>query len=403
LYYGWIIVAAATCIYIVVGGQSVCVGVFIKPIEEDFGWSRAAVTMGHTLYTLTIAFLGVAGGFLVDRYGPRLVVAAGGVLLGLGYYLCAQAESLRSFYITFGFLRGVGFAFVFIPLTVTMVDWFDEKKGLALGILLSGAGFGGLLLTPLIQFWIDTYSWREACTYTSVLIFSVTLLSLLLAKREEKETEKHPFVASNAFLNSEGITPSRTPDHTITEALKSRAFCMFCFAEICVWTGILMALINLVPYATDMGVLPATAALVLAVSNASNAFGRLAVGAISDKIGTKRASSLSLLIGATMMFWLIGAHRNWMLFLFAVLYGVAYGGFLTQVPRFIVELFGKKSMGGIMSIKNVIITIGPALGPVLGAFIYDRTGSYSMAFTIGGLSIFMGFAFILLLKLPEKA
>ena len=90
-------------------------GVFIKPIAEEFAWSRATVTMGHTLYTLTIAFLGIAGGMLVDRYGPRMIVAIGGVLLGLGYFLCAQATSLWPFYFSFGFLRGVGFTFIFIP------------------------------------------------------------------------------------------------------------------------------------------------------------------------------------------------------------------------------------------------------------------------------------------------
>ena len=103
-----------------------------------------------------------------------------------------------------------------------------------------------------------------------------------------------------------------------------------------------------------------------------------------------------------MLFWLIFVSENWMLYLFAIFFGLAYGGFLPQQPRVIVELFGRTSMGKIMGFNNLILALGPAIGPVVGAAIFDRTGSYTLAFALAGSSIFFGFVLIMILKLPQK-
>ncbi len=384
------------------GGQSICIGVFIKPIAAELLWKRSTVMIALTVYTVTIASSGIFIGMLLDRYGPRLLLAFGGLFLGLGFYFSSMVESLVPFVLSFGFLRGLGFSCLFIPITVTITRSFDENRGLVLGIILAGAGIGGLLLTPLINYWIEASTWREAASLTGLLMFAVILPAAFFIR-------PHPSDAScDQSPSQETPSPSlmpdedSTPDHTLRQALSSRYFWTYSLAANCIWIGILMVQMNLVPYATDSGISPATAALALGVSAAVNALARLAMGFLSDRIGTKNSIAISLVVGSASLFWLITVHSNWMLFVFAVFFGFAYGGFLPQHPRIIVELFGKKAMGSVMGVNNLCNALGPALGPFLGAALYDSRGSYTLAFIIGGTGILAGLACILTLPLPAN-
>ncbi len=401
LYYGWIIVAAATLMYTIVGGQSVCIGIFIKPVATAFDWSRASVTTGYSIYTLAISFFGIASGFLCDRYGARIVIFLGSISLGLGFVLCSFTTSLWLFYLGFGLLRGIGFIFIYIPLSVTIANWFTDKKGLALGLLFSGGGVGGLILAPLIQFWLSHYGWRTAFVITGALIFCISLPLNLLIKKNPGEMGLQPSGKKRCHGKPDSDTLDEERVYTASEAMRSSSFWIFCLAVLLIWLGILMAQINLVPYATDIGFSAGISAFVLGISSGFNAFGRLSIGVVSDKIGTKRAVGFSLILGSLMLFWLIFISNNWMLYLFAGCFGLAYGGFIPQQPRIIVELFGRKSMGSIMGLSNIFIALGPALGPVAGAAVYDYTGSYTYAFIMGGTSILAGLLLILLLKLPS--
>ena len=127
------------------------------------------------------------------------------------------------------------------------------------------------------------------------------------------------------------------------------------------------------------------------------------MGGVSDRIGTKRSFYICLGLGAIMLFFLIPVSTAWMMYLFVVLFGFAYGGAVPQMPRMVSELFGLKAMGAIMGVSMLITTIGPFLGPVLGGAIFDRTGSYTPAFITGGLAIIIAFILIFLLKMPQKA
>jgi MFS family permease len=400
IYYGWIIVIAATIIFAVVGGQTVCFSVFIKPVAAEFHWSRTEVTTSYSLYFLFISLLGIAAGFLVNRYGPKIVIAAGSLVMGLGYLLASRTDSLWVFYITFGVLRGTGFIFIYIPLIVSISNWFSDKRGLALGIMFAGSGVGGLILSPLMQIWITRYSWQSAFTITGILLWCVTFPLLPFIKNEPEKTEIQPSDESGPDAKNVG-NGYESNDHTVIEALKSSSFWIWCFAIIFIWFGILMAQVNLVPYATDRGIPVSTAAFALGLSAAFNAFGRLSIGAVSDKIGTKMALGSSLLLASVMMIWLIYVSESWMLYVFAIFFGLGFGGFMPHLPKVIAELFGRKSMGPIYGINNIFNSIGGAAGPILAASFYDKTGSYTLAFIMGGGAIFIGFVLVFMLKFPE--
>ena len=248
------------------GGQSICIGVFIKPVAAELLWKRSTVMTALTVYTVTIASSGILIGILLDRYGPRFLIALGGLFLGLAFYLCSLVDSLLPFLISFGFLRGLGFSCLFIPITVTITRSFDKERGLALGIILAGAGLGGLLLTPLINLWIEAWSWREASAYTGLLMAAVVLPTALLIRQRPFPTPDILSPSPSGTLAAATSGQGRGSDYTLRNALTSRYFWTYSVAANCIWIGILMVQMNLVPHATDIGISSSTAALALGVS-----------------------------------------------------------------------------------------------------------------------------------------
>ena len=412
IFYGWIIVIAATCIYAVSAGQVVSFGIFVKPMAKDLGWSRASLTGAFGLYILAMSLFSFVSGILVDRIGPRLLNIVGGLALGLGFFLSSRVHASWHFYLSYGLLGGLGFSFVFVSLSSTIPRWFIEKRGLALGILFAGGGVGGLMISPLLQSLIDRYDWRVAFLVLAALACSIVLPAALFLKKEPGELDLKPLGADKAGSGTErkgeregspgADTQGPGRDYTLGEALKTGPFWIFAVTIVLALLGVMMAQVNVVPHATDKGVPGATAALALGLAAAFNALGRLLMGAASDKIGTKRSLCFCLLLAACTLFWLIIANKPWMIFLFVIPFGFAYGGLVPQIPRVISELFGVKSMGGILGLFISLTALGPAMGPVLGGVIFDRTGSYHLAFFLGGVGLLIAFVLVLLLRNPKK-
>jgi MFS family permease len=196
--------------------------------------------------------------------------------------------------------------------------------------------------------------------------------------------------------------PIQAQDFTLPEAIKTGAFWIYNVAITLMFLGFFMAQVNMVPHATDKGVAATVAAFALGLASGFNAFGRLFMGWVSDKIGTKRSFYICLILGTIMLLYLISVSTSWMMYLFVVFFGFAYGGSVPQMPRLISELFGVKSMGAIMGVATLITTLGPALGPVLGGAIFDRTGSYTPAFVTGAITISIALILIFFLKIPEN-
>ncbi len=404
LFYGWIIVAAATAIYFIMAGSLASFGVFVKPMTEAFGWSRAAIAMGFTLFLLCNGWFAVVSGNLSDRLGPQPVVAFGGLSLGVGLYLTSRIDNLWQFYFTYSVLGGVGFSCLYIPLVSTVSRWFSLKKGMALGIFYAGAGLGGLIFSPLIQSWIVTYSWRTAYFIMGILTAAIVIPLAFFIKRDPAQIGLRPFGENDSdnhtIQGNSPVQPER--NYTVSQALRTKDLWINNIAVMLTFSAIIMAQINMVPHATDRGVTPSTAALALGIAAAFNAVGRLVMGTLSDRIGTKRAMVISVFIASASIFWLIGAKTSWMFFAFALPFGFAYGGCIPQTPKIISELFGTKNLGSIMGVNAIFTSLGPAFGPVIGAFIFDQTGSYALAFLLGGVFSLFGLGFYMLLKLPKR-
>jgi MFS family permease len=410
LFYGWIIVIAVTLIYSIAEIPVFAFGIFVKPIAGEMGWSREVITRAFGLYMVLLGIFSILGGILVDRIGPRILNFIGTIMIGTGLILTSRADSVLMFYLSYSVMGGIGFAFVFVPNQTTLARWFIAKKGLALGIMFAGGGIGTLIATPLLQSCIETSGWRTAFLIIGIIILCIPVPASLFLRKDPKELGLVPLGEGEGApggpagdKGAQNAGPAiQTQDFTLLEAIKSGAFWIYCVAITLMFLGFFMAQVNMVPHATDMGVPAAAAALALGIASGFNALGRLFMGGVSDKIGTKRSFYICLGLGAIMLFYLISVGSAWMMYLFVILFGFAYGGAVPQMPRMVSELFGLKAMGAIMGVTMLITTLGPALGPVLGGAIYDRTGSYTPAFITGGISILIALALIFILKIPKK-
>lgn len=411
LFYGWIIVIAVTLIYTIAEIPVFAFGIFVKPIAGEMGWSREVITRAFGLYMIFLGIFSILGGILVDRVGPRILNFIGTIMIGSGLILASRADSALTFYLGYSVMGGIGFAFVFVPNQTTLARWFIAKKGLALGIMFAGGGIGTLVATPLLQSCIESSGWRTAFLIIGILILCIPVPAALFLRKDPKELGLVPLGegegAPGGPAGDKGAQNAgqaiQTQNFTLPEAIKSGSFWIYNVAITLMFLGFFMAQVNMVPHATDMGVTAAAAALALGIASGFNAFGRLFMGGVSDKIGTKRSFYICLGLGAIMLFYLITVSSAWMMYLFVILFGFAYGGSVPQMPRMVSELFGLKSMGAIMGVSILVTTPGPALGPVLGGAIFDRTGSYTPAFITGGIAILIAVALISVLKSPKKA
>jgi len=339
---------------------------------------------------------GIVMGRLIDRYGPKITVGVSGFLVGLGMVLCSQINALWQFYI-FSLLIGVGMGVSFAPPMAITSRWFVKRRGLALGIVALGIGIGTIVMPPVITYFISAYGWRSAYLIVGFIAWIILISAAFMLKSGpvKNEASSHDKNRKDSGNLNEGWD--------ILEAAKTRSFWLvllsYAFWNLCLQ----MIMLQIVPYAEKgIGTSKMVAAGVLSLIGASSIFGRIAVGFASDRIGTKRVWLFCLVCQAVAMFWLTGAKNIWMLYVFASFFGFSYGGLVPLIPAIDAEFFGTRNLGAIMGLVGLGSTISAALGPFLGAYMFDLTGSYYLAFLLGAVAAVVATILAIPAKKPER-
>lgn len=381
-HYGWLIVIASAAAMVPYIGFFQSFGVFFQPMLQEFGWSQAALAGGFSLTSLSMGFASVFTGVLADKYGPRVVVAASGVLAGLGYLLFFQVHSLWQFYLIFLYL-GAARSGVYNPLFSTVSRWFIARKGLALGLVSTGAGLGRTLIPLLAIFLISQLAWRKAFILLGWGEAIILLLVALAIRKQPGDKGLLPY-GQRTLTTTEnaGLATPIKATMTLRAALASRAFWILCVAGLLSSFGFQIVLIHLVNYATQpyIGFSPVVAASFLSALGMGSIAGRLGMGVVSDRIGRAPALAINFALMAAAVGWLMAAREGVMFYGAASLFGFGFGGSMPLMPAMVGELFGLASMGAIFGVTQAANAIGMAMGPPLAGFIFDATGSYYIAF-----------------------
>ncbi len=401
-FYGWVIVVSCLLISLVIFGIRYSFGVFFTPLEEEFGWSRATTSGIFSSYMILAALFAIISGWALDRYGPKIVVVSMGIITGIGLLLTGRVEQSWQLYFTYSVLLAMGTGGTYAIVMSTGSRWFLKRRATVLAIIGTGAGLGTVIMAPISAQLISAYDWRTCFTALAIIVWVTVIPAAWFLKKEPEEIGALPDSEREPTPQMEIAEAAAEPRYfSLIEALKTRNFWLFFLIWFSYSFCLHLVLTHVVPRAQDTGIPPVQAAAILSVMGAVTIPSRILIGMASDRVGRKMIGAVCALIHTVAMLWLIGSNEMWMFYLFAVIYGIGYGGLDPPIVALIGDAFGLRRVGVIMGSLIVGWGLGAALGPYLAGLIFDISSSYSAAFLVAALIMIMAAIFISRLDVPK--
>jgi OFA family oxalate/formate antiporter-like MFS transporter len=352
--------------------------VFVAPLEKQFGWKRAQTSNVFTIAVVVFALTFIVAGRLQDRFGPFWVSLTGGVLVSLGFFLCAYTTSLNYLYVCFGVIGGLGNGFGYATPIPVMAKWFPDKRGLAVGLAVAGYGGGSAIFGPLANLkLIPAYGVATTFQILGVIFLVMTLFGAFLLKNPPagyKPAGWAPAPAAKAAATTHEFTPS--------EVLRTPAFYLMWVAYALGCSAGLMVISQLVPFAKSVGIgSAALATMGLVVGAAGNASGRILSGWMSDALG--RLNVLRLMIAISMVampiLYLVGGKVSLLYIVVFVVYW-CYGTQLSVNASTTSDFWGTKNAGLNYGLLFTSWGVAGIIGPRIGGVLFDKYKNYQMAF-----------------------
>ncbi len=408
VFYGyWIVVATFFFAFIFSGCGFYAFSLFIVPLQTDFGWNRGEIMATLTIFFLVGGMAAPAIGRIVDRYGARMVMATGAFLAGLGFALLSLVSDLRYFYGSYVII-GLGMAATgMTPATTVVSNWFEKRRGTAIGVMSAGIGAGGFVLAPLIGgYLIPNFGWKVAYLVLAVFVWALIPVALLVIRTKPADMGLYPDdrQASEAAADgkvsaraSEGLT-ARMAMGTSAFWLMTVSFITFGFSEV----GILQ---NHVPYLEGIGFPAAVSAGVHGIVGLWSTIGKFGFGWLCDRILVKYvcAIGLGLQLAATILLMRVQPTApSALLWLYAFMMGLGVGGWLPIMSMLVSTNFGLASYGAIFGLVAFAQSIGAATGPLMAGYMYDAMGTYHWVFIIIIASFAIAMLTILAVRRPES-
>ena len=360
--------------------------VFLQPMADTLGWSRAGISTASTLAFLWMGVGGFLWGCLYDRYGARVVVFFGGLLQGLGLIVASQAQSLPVFLAVYGTAAGLAAGAVYVPLTAATASWFTRHRSLAVSLVSAGLAS---LVAPLARWLIVAHDWRFAMLTLGFIAWAVILPAALLL-RPAPAADDRPAAKPSAIAIPKA-------DMTVGQALTTPVFWILSLANFACCAAHSGPLFHMVSYAAYCGVAPLTAATVLGAASLAALSGRIICGLIAGRTGAKRTLVACLALQAVAIALYVLAHDLDTLYAVSVLFGFSYGGAMPLYAILVREHFPARIMGSVFGIVAMIAASDMALGPPVGGWLFDRLGGdwwlYIASSAIGIAAALMAMSF----------
>jgi len=331
-------------------------GIFLDALTREFDTGKGQVAVVFSVTTVVYYLCGMAAGRLADRYGPRPIVGAAAVLIGTGFVVGAQARSLWQLGLVWALTVGPGVGSSYSPLVAAVGSWFVRRRALALGVAMSGAGFGILAGAPLCSALLRAHGWRTS--FELIGVGSAVLLGAC------------------ALISSRRGGPSAVALAPMGPLLRSRTFRLLFGAVAMLSLAFFTPFVFLASYARAQGIGTATTSLIVGMVGISSTFGRLVLAGFGSRLGEVRLYQVSHgLMAVSFAVWLVAGRSAAGLFAFSILMGTGYGGFVALAPAVLAGRFGIERLGGLIGTLYSALSVGSALSPPLVGWMTDTVGA----------------------------
>jgi MFS family permease len=376
--YRWVIVACGALMTCVGIGAMFSLAVYLQPMSADTGWSRTGISSAMTLDFLVMGAAGFGWGALSDRIGPRFVVLAGAVLLGLGLVLASGATSLLQFQLTYGLIVGLASGAFFAPMIAAATDWFEDNRSLAVSLVSAGMGVAPMTISPFARWLISTYDWRTAMMVIGMVAWSLLIPAALFVRRAP--------VAAKALGPGAG---TGEPSISAGEAFRSPQFIVLAMTFFLCCAAHSGPIFHMVSYAIGCGIAPIAAVSIYSVEGLSGLGGRLILGLLADRFGAKPVLIVGLLVQSFAIASYLMVSRLGEFYTLSVIFGTAYGGVMPLYAVLARESFGQRVMGTVFGAMTMVSALGMAFGPWAGGRIFDAFNSYAWLY-VGAAGVALG-------------
>jgi MFS family permease len=376
--YGWVVVGAGAMMTCIAFGAMLSLAVFLQPISDAMGWSRSGVSAAATIDFLCMGFAAFFWGALSDRFGTRIVVLAGSLLLGAGLVAASQATSLWQFQLSFGVLIGIAAGSFYAPMVAVASAWIEQHRSLAVALVSAGMGVAPLTVAPSASWLITTYDWRIAMLVIGIASWVLLIPASLLVR---------PAPQAAAPSTTGGATAPEV-QWTAAQAFRTPQFITLALAHFACCAAHSGPIFHMVSYAMICGIAPLTAVTVYSLAGFSGLGGRLLLGAMADRLGAKPVLVGGLFVQALSVATYLAVGQLGEFYALSVVFGLAYGGVMPLYAVLVREYFGARIMGTVFGAVSAFASLGMALGPLAGGWVFDTFHAYSWLY-VGSFGIGM--------------
>ena len=401
VFYGWWLVGVAAFLLTL---MSLTVfqglGTILVALERQFGWSRTALSGAFSLARVEGAILGPVEGLLVDRVGTRKMVFIGYILMGLGFLWLGQVETLWAFYASFMLITlGSGLG-GWLAIIAMVNNWFTRQRTFAMASAMSGIHFGGLLV-PLLALGIEAFEFSGAATIIGVFLLIVVGPAAKAIRNHPEDMGLQP--DGDSENSSESVlTEDDEPDFTAAQALRTPAFWILTVMQVASSVAIVTLALHLVPKLTDMGMTLSGAGTVVLTYTIVALPSQFLSGYFADRLPKTLMIAIFLAIQGIALTIIAFADTILLAYIFALLYGIGFGGRNPLTTAIRGEYFGRKAFATIMGISQFPMNIGMIGAPLFAGYMFDTTNSYVIPFSVFAILTFFGAFLMLFVKKPRK-
>jgi sugar phosphate permease len=390
LFYGWRIVAAGfVLLFLFAGAGFYSFSIFIKPLEDEFGWPRASIALTMSIYFIIGGCAGPLVGKLIQAFEEKRIMLVSAVGAGACYILVSLTRSLGYFYAGYAFLALMSCGMGVLPISSLLAKWFDKRRGTATGLAMVGISAGGLILAPVMGKITVYMGWQFSYIFIGLLVWILAIpIVVFVIKGHPSQLGLNPDGAAvninphgqNSPHTASEILTGANHDWTVAEMIRSRAFWWIMISFFMAPLAQMGVLQHQVPIIVDKGMSQATAAAALGLIAGIGGLGKVSFGRISEMLPFKWAIVICFGLQAFAVFMLLYFQAPAVVWIYVVIFGFAMGGLVVLMPLTVGHFFGLGGFGLILGCILMAQALGGALGTYSAGLIYDMFGDYQLAF-----------------------